>query len=253
MRGVFHCLTLGVCFLAPGLVPALAQDGPPPSLIEPDRPPQAAPLPGPDDSQSPPMVIPPPDEGMTDNPDAFGSAPVAEDEATDEPEPQVADETPEQELDRLFAELRKQADERAARRIAGRIERHWRRSGSATIDLLMQRAALAMTREDNAAALDLLDQALVIAPHYPEAWNRRATLNFSMNRLGKSLVDIEQTLLREPRHWGALMGLAMILEQTGRKEQALETYLRVLAVYPALDSAQDAAGRLSEELLGPAI
>ena len=107
--------------------------------------------------------------------------------------------------------------------------------------------------ELSVAALDLLDQALVIAPHYPEAWNRRATLNFSMNRLGKSLVDIEQTLLREPRHWGALMGLAMILEQTGRKEQALETYLRVLAVYPALDSAQDAAGRLSEELLGPAI
>ena len=109
------------------------------------------------------------------------------------------------------------------------------------------------TLADRLVALDLLDQALVIAPHYPEAWNRRATLNFSMNRLGKSLVDIEQTLLREPRHWGALMGLAMILEQTGRKEQALETYLRVLAVYPALDSAQDAAGRLSEELLGPAI
>ncbi|MEF2551226.1 tetratricopeptide repeat protein [Aurantimonas sp. A2-1-M11] len=253
MRGVFYCLTLSFGFLASGLVPAQAQDGPPPSVTDPDRLPGVAPLPGEDDSLSPPMVIPPPDEAPTDNPDAFGSAPPTEEETAPDEDTRTADETPVQEIDRLFTELRRVADARDARRVAGRIERHWRRSGSATIDLLMQRAARAMTREDNAAALDVLDQALVIAPDYPEAWNRRATLNFSMNRLGKSLADIEQTLVREPRHWGALMGLAIILEQTGHKDKALETYLRVLAVYPALDSAQDAAGRLSEELLGPAI
>ena len=110
-----------------------------------------------------------------------------------------------------------------------------------------------MGQKDNVAAMDVLDQTLVLDPDYAEAWNRRATLNFSMDRWGKSLADIEQTLGREPRHWGAMMGLGMILERLDEKQKALETYLNVLAVYPALKSAQDAAGRLSEELTGPVI
>ena len=117
----------------------------------------------------------------------------------------------------------------------------------------MQRAADSMTKKDNAAAMDVLDQAIVLDPDYAEAWNRRATLNFTMDQWGKSLADIEQTLRREPRHWGAMMGLAMILEQTGHKEKALATYMKVLDVYPALDSAQKAAGRLADELTGPEI
>jgi len=47
--------------------------------------------------------------------------------------------------------------------------------------------------------------------------------------------------------------LGMILEDTDRKPQALEVYMRVLAIYPALKGAQDAVGRLSEELTGQRI
>ncbi|MCQ0987590.1 tetratricopeptide repeat protein [Jiella marina] len=211
---------------------------------------------------SPPMVIPAPDAEPETSPDAFGSAPSPDDEAIDDSPMDQAQEDEEvdrsketraERIDRLFSELRQEADPQKARRIASRIERTWRRSGSATIDLLMQRAAKAMSEKKNVAALDLLDQALVLKPDYAEAWNRRATLNFGMDRWGKSLADIEQTLAREPRHWGALMGLAMILQRLDEDQKALETYMRVLEVYPALKSAQDAVGKLSEELTGPAI
>ncbi|WP_268881276.1 tetratricopeptide repeat protein [Jiella pelagia] len=117
----------------------------------------------------------------------------------------------------------------------------------------MQRAAQAMGKKDNAAAMDVLDQTLVLDPDYAEAWNRRATLNFGMDRWGKSLADIEQTLSREPRHWGAMMGLAMILERLDEDQKAFDTYMQVLAVYPALKSAQDAAGRLADKITGPVI
>lgn len=233
-------------------LPAAAQDAAPPLFdfqVDPEASPDTAPPP----EDQPPMVIPPPDEEATDAPEAFGGAPTAESESTDEPEGRAADETPAEKRDRLFAELRKEPSDSKARRIAAGIERLWRKSGSATVDLLMLRAAEAMAEQKNTAAFDVLDQALVLDPGYAEAWNRRATLNFTTGAWGKSLADIEQTLAREPRHWGALMGLAMILERTGHKDKALETYLRVLAVYPALKSAQDAAGRLSEELVGPAI
>lgn len=252
MRSFFTSLAFTFAFAGFLALPAVAQDAAPP-LFDFEFDPEASPDTAPSPDDTPPMVIPPPDEDAIDAPEAFGGAPTAESESTDEPEGRAADETPAETRDRLFAELRKEPSDSKARRIASGIERLWRKSGSATVDLLMLRAAEAMAEQWNAAAFDVLDQALVLDPGYAEAWNRRATLNFTTGDWGKSLADIEQTLAREPHHWGALMGLAMILERTGRKDKALETYLRVLAVYPALKSAQDAAGRLSEELVGPAI
>ena len=279
MRGVLTSLTLSSILLLglSGAMPVLAQEplpdagsgsgGAGPSIIDPDtlpglplpnedpRPdptrPDGAPLP-----DTPPMVVPPPDGGgqRDQAPEAFGGASLSDDPSAEQPDPtEKADETPAARLDRLFAELKKAASHPLAAPIAARIQRQWAKSGSATVDLLMQRAADSMTKKDNAAAMDVLDQAIVLDPDYAEAWNRRATLNFTMDQWGKSLADIEQTLRREPRHWGAMMGLAMILEQTGHKDKALATYMKVLDVYPALDSAQKAAGRLADELTGPEI
>lgn len=250
-----------------GAAPVTAQDGAPPTLSPPGLnpptfdPPGAAPGPNvvpPPGGENSPMIVPPPDESPGAAPDAFGSAPTEDgdldaaptDQAEAAPDP---DETREEKIDRLFSELRKEPDGAKAGRIAARIEREWRRSGSATIDLLMQRAAQAMSKKNNAAAMDVLDQTLVLDPDYAEAWNRRATLNFGMDRWGKSLADIEQVLAREPRHWGAMMGLAMILERLDEDQKAFDTYMQVLDVYPALKSAQDAAGRLADKITGPVI
>ena len=156
-------------------------------------------------------------------------------------------------LDRLFTELKKASTQEAAAKIAGEIDSVWRDSGSATVDLLMLWATSAVAKENSAAALDLLEQAIILKPDYAEAWNRRATVNYVTSAYGKSIADIEKTLSLEPRHYGALMGLGMILEDTDRKPQALEVYMRVLAIYPALKGAQDAVGRLSEELTGQRI
>ena len=284
MRGFLTSFALA-CFFAFGLAgsgsPARAQDRGSPGLVEPDPNGDRSPsiidpdtLPGvpfpnedtPSDPtrpdgvplpETPPMVVPPPDGGRSGDdpaPEAFGAPPSADDPNAAPPDPtEKADETPAQRLDRMFAELKKAATHQEAATIAARIQRQWAKSGSATVDLLMQRAADSMARKDSVAAMDVLDQAIVLDPAFAEAWNRRATLNFTIDQWGKSLADIEQTLLREPRHWGAMMGLGMILEQTGHKDKALETYMQVLGVYPALDSAQKAAGRLADELTGPEI
>ncbi|MEX6508578.1 hypothetical protein [Jiella sp. M17.18] len=242
-----------LALLAGSPLPVLAQQAAPLTDPAPDAP-DSAPAPG----DRSPMIVPAPDDDPEPAPDAFGS-PVSED---DNPAEAIADqadaamrhdETREAMIDRLFGELKRTADETKAAHIAARIEREWRHSGSATVDLLMARAAEAMIDKNTAAAYDMLDQAIVLDPAYAEAWNRRATLSFTTDDWGKSIADIEQTLAREPRHWGALMGLATILERMDRKPEALQTYMKVLAIYPALRSAQDAAGRLSEELLGPAI
>lgn len=153
-------------------------------------------------------------------------------------------------LDTLFAQLKRERSPEAAQIVAAQIQAAWLDAESDTTTLLMQWSADAIAGQNRPAALDLLDQIVVLDPDYAEGWNRRATLNYEMSRFGRSIADIEQTLAREPRHFGALMGLGAILETFGREAQAMEIYLKALEVYPTLKGAQDAVTRLADEASG---
>lgn len=165
----------------------------------------------------------------------------------------VAVEEPQSRLDRLFSELKRARNEQAAERISARIRREWAQSGSATIDLLMQWAQTAAAEEKTAAAMDFLDQVTVLAPGYAEGWNHRARLHVAMDEYGKAMSDIRRTLELEPRHFGALEGMAALLEGYGRKQAALHAYERLLDVYPMMRSAQTELGRLADEIAGQGI
>lgn len=156
-------------------------------------------------------------------------------------------------LDGLFNQLGKTRDSKTADRISARIWEFWQRSDSRSVDLLTNWARSASSKQHFGVALDLLDQVVALRPNYAEGFNQRATLHFVMENYGKSIADIERTLALEPRHYGALAGLAAILERLGRREEALETWYRVLSVYPAMTSGQDAVVRLEEDLAGSGI
>ena len=153
-------------------------------------------------------------------------------------------------LDSLFDDLRRQPRISAANRISRKIWTEWGKSGSDSIDLLMQRVSESMASKQNNVAMDLLDQIIILAPEYAEGWNRRATLHFAMKEYGRSISDIERVLELEPRHFGALSGLAVILQGLGRKEKSLETWYKVLEIYPANEQAQNAVIKLEDELAG---
>ncbi|SJM33449.1 tetratricopeptide repeat protein [Mesorhizobium delmotii] len=181
----------------------------------------------------------------------FGFAPLPA-QADDAVAPPVAT-TREARLDQLFVDLKRQRNEKAAERIAARISHEWSQSGSASIDLMMQWSQKAIEDKKFDVALDFLDQVVTLQPAYAEGWNRRATVHFMMNNFGKSMSDIDRTLQLEPRHFGALSGLAQIMAVTGHKQSALEAWQRVLGIYPMMRSAQDQVGTLSEELAGEGI
>jgi len=180
---------------------------------------------------------------------AISAVAAAPDGAPQSAEPQSR----EQRLDALFSSLKRERNEKAAERIAARIFEEWSRSGSASIDLMMQWSQKAIEDKKYAVALDFLDQIVTLQPAYAEGWNRRATLHYVMKNYGKSMADIDRTLELEPRHFGAISGLAQIMADTGRKEQALKAWQRVLDIYPMLRTAQDHVATLSEELAGEGI
>ncbi|WP_028033688.1 tetratricopeptide repeat protein [Chelativorans sp. J32] len=150
-------------------------------------------------------------------------------------------------LDELFAELKQERNEAAARRIAGRIREEWQRSGGATADVLIQWAHKAAGEKKFHVALDLLDQAVTLYPNYVESWNNRALVYLMMNDFDRAMSDLSQVLAIEPRHFGAMSGLAGVLRVTGNDEGALEIYRRMLEVYPMQRSAQRALLDLTDK------
>lgn len=153
-------------------------------------------------------------------------------------------------VDPLFEALKRERDPQKARGIASQIFSDLNDSGSATVNLLMQWATTAIKEKRNSAALDFLDQVTVLDPAYPEGWQRRATLHYTMGETRKSMADIAEVLRREPRHLGALAGMAGILTEAGKDDLALKAWERYLEVYPADRDAQEAVTKLTEKIAG---
>lgn len=156
-------------------------------------------------------------------------------------------------LDRLFSELRRSGNESAAQRISRRIRSEWAKSGSATIDLLMQSANKAVEEKKYAAALDYLDEIVTLSPAYAEGWNLRATVHFARDDYARAMVDIDRALRLEPRHFGAMAGMAAILRETGHEAAAARVYERLLELYPMMRAAQNELGKLADDMAGQGI
>jgi len=114
----------------------------------------------------------------------------------------------------------------------------------------MARAKVAMDAQNSDVALKLLDSVVQLRPDYVEGWNRRATLYYQRNDYTRSLEDIEQVLAREPRHFGALAGLGMIMQDLGDDKRALDAFRRALAVNPHLEKVPELVKTLTEKVEG---
>ena len=162
-----------------------------------------------------------------------------------EPERRSPDPRHQSRADQLFERLAASRDEAEASSLAEQIERIWRRSGSDTIDLLMERAKQAAVAKDGVLALDILDSVLALKPDWAEAYSRRATVHFQQQDFDAAMRDLRQTLQLEPRHFQALAGIGLIFQQGGNDKQALAAFREALKINPYLKGIKQSADRLS--------
>ena len=171
-----------------------------------------------------------------------------------EPSAKQAPATPQrdrsQDIEFLFGALKAAPDAASAKLVESRIMALWIASGSDTADLLMSRVKTAMDAQDLDLAIKLLDAILELRPSYAEAWNRRATVYFLKKDYGRSLTDIRQVLAREPRHFGAIAGLGMIMQEFGEEKRALEAFRRALELHPHLQKIPELVKGLTEKVDG---
>jgi len=92
-----------------------------------------------------------------------------------------------------------------------------------------------------AAAEEIYTEIIAALPGFSEGWNRRATVRFYQRDFEGSLADIEQTLRLEPRHFGAIWGLGMILGSQRDFQRAILAFERLLEIKP---NARDAPRRI---------
>jgi tetratricopeptide (TPR) repeat protein len=146
-------------------------------------------------------------------------------------------------LDTLFAQLAEPGRE-DWERVEGEITRIWSRSGSPAMDLLLRRGNVALEAENYDAALEHLTALTDHAPDFAEGWNARATTFYLMGEYALSMSDVERVLVLNPRHFGALAGLAFMFESLGEDDLALKALRAVHALNPNRPNINEAIGRL---------
>jgi tetratricopeptide (TPR) repeat protein len=155
-----------------------------------------------------------------------------------------------QSTDQLFERLATASTPEEAKGIANLIQRRWARSGSDTADLLMSRAQEALKAGEVALGVEILDRLIAIEPDWAEGWNQRANAFFVLQDPVRSMLDIGEALKREPRHFGALGGLGIILRQQGNDKLALQAYRRVLTLYPQMEGVKEQVESLARDIDG---
>lgn len=135
-------------------------------------------------------------------------------------------------LDVLFDKLYETENPIEARQIERKIWEAWSHSGSDTIDSLLASGTQVMNDGDYSRAAAIFSEMIDLKPDFAEAYNKRATTYFLAGRYAASVADVERALKLEPRHFGALSGLGLMMERLDNLPEAIRAYRRALAANP---------------------
>lgn len=154
-------------------------------------------------------------------------------------------------LGELFRKLEQARELTQAQVIENRIWTIWRLHGDPKVDRNMAAGILSMQRGALKKSLAAFGRVVEMAPDFAEGWNKRATVHYMMGSYAASVNDIQRTLDLEPRHFGALSGLGLILDAVGKGEAAVKVWERALVIHPNMPEIRSRMQKLKRELTGP--
>ena len=127
----------------------------------------------------------------------------------------------------------------------------WCRSDIPEVDAWLGDGVDALERHDLEEAEVLFTRIIERAAEFAEGWNKRATVRYLAEEYRASIADCEETLARNPNHFGALSGQGLCHMALGEYRQAAALFMRTLAVHPNLMAArQNLAHAMGEAVKG---
>jgi tetratricopeptide (TPR) repeat protein len=128
------------------------------------------------------------------------------------------------------------------------VWRVWTRSGDPDVDALMTSGMRYMEDGQLGAAVDAFTRVIERRPDFAEGWNKRATVYFLIGDFDQSLKDCDETLERNPSHFGALSGCGAIYAQREQLDRAAEYFERALEVNPNLQGIEQGLALIRQRL-----
>ncbi len=153
-------------------------------------------------------------------------------------------------LDAVLTRLSQASSKAEAAQLSEEARALFFESGSATVDMLLQRGITAQKQGRLDLAGDFYGDVIALQPDFAEAYNRRAGLDYARGHYGQALEDLNKALTLQPRHFDALAQLGQVLERLGAPEAAFKAYEDALAINPFDETATAGARRLAPRTQG---
>ena len=116
--------------------------------------------------------------------------------------------------------------------------RAWCLSGDRETDRLFRAGVEAMQQQKLADAEELFSQVIKLKPDFAEGWNKRATVRFMRQNFKGSVADCQETLARNPNHFGAASGQGLCHMSLNEFREAAVCFRRALEIHPHLDAVR---------------
>jgi tetratricopeptide (TPR) repeat protein len=116
--------------------------------------------------------------------------------------------------------------------------RIWCRAGDAETDRIFRAGVEAMQQQKLAEAEALFSRVVELSLDFAEGWNKRATVRFMQRNFTASVADCQQTLARNPNHFGAAAGQGLCHIWLNEFREAAVCFRRALEIHPHLDAVR---------------
>jgi len=151
-------------------------------------------------------------------------------------------------LPNLFDKLYFSEDGQEIQNITTQIWDIWQETNDIKIEEDFYRGMESMLTRDLILSIVFFTKVIEKKPNFAEGWNKRATAYFMMGKFDKSMLDINQVLKLEPRHFGALDGMGLIFMHLKKYSEAIKIYDQMLKIFPNNKNIIDKKNLMKEYL-----
>jgi len=114
----------------------------------------------------------------------------------------------------------------------------WCRSGNSETDRLFRAGVDAMQNRRLEESEDFFSRVIKSQREFAEGWNKRATVRYMRRDYRGSIADCQETLARNPHHFGAASGQGLCHMSLSEFREAAVCFRRALEIYPHLDAVR---------------
>ena len=148
-----------------------------------------------------------------------------------------ANETYQNQIDKLFDQLKKTSNYKTAKEIETKIWGLWTTHPTKeSLTKLLEKGSSYMSKNQLTSALNVFSKAIESDPKWAEAWNKRATVLYLMGNYELSQKDIDEVLKLEKRHFGALSGQGLVQTALKNYQKAIDSYIQAHKIHPNMRS-----------------